>query len=82
VSIQEEDDAIVIGSGEACKSVCWRLASKGQRVASVKDKQLGGAYPNVAGLPAQQEHHPLRHGRFVRSTRIDSQKLQTERPLT
>ena len=57
MSIQEEDDAIVIGSGEACKSVCWRLASKGQRVASVKDKQLGGAYSNVACLPSKTIVH-------------------------
>ena len=81
MSIQEEYDAIVIGSDEAGKSMGWHLASKGQRVANVKDKRLGGACPNVACLPSKNIIHSAT-GRFVRSTRIDSQKLQTERPLT
>jgi len=57
VSIPEEYDAIVIGSGEAGKSMGWHLASKGQRVANVKDKQLGWACPNVACLPSKNIIH-------------------------
>jgi pyruvate/2-oxoglutarate dehydrogenase complex dihydrolipoamide dehydrogenase (E3) component len=57
VAIQEEYDAIVIGSGEAGKYMAWHLGSKGQRVATVEDKQLGGACPNVACLPSKNIIH-------------------------
>ncbi len=49
----EPYDAIILGSGEGGKYLAWHLASQGQRVASVEDKQIGGACPNVACLPSK-----------------------------
>lgn len=66
MSIQEEYDAIVIGSGEAGKFMAWHLASKGQRVASVEDKQVGGACPNVACLPSKNIIHSAKVASYFR----------------
>ncbi|WP_254061354.1 FAD-dependent oxidoreductase [Granulicella sp. L60] len=91
MAIQEEYDAIVIGSGEAGKYMAWHLALKGQRVATVEDKQLGGACPNVACLPSKNIIHSakvvsyfrrgdefgLEHGDFkVEMAKINSRRKQ------
>jgi len=60
VSIQEEYDAIVIGSGEAGKYMAWHLASKGQRVASVEDKQVGEHVRTWLAYPARTSSIPPR----------------------
>jgi pyruvate/2-oxoglutarate dehydrogenase complex dihydrolipoamide dehydrogenase (E3) component len=66
MSATEQYDAIVIGSGEAGKFMAWHLASRGQRVADVEDKQLGGACPNIACLPSKNIIHSAKVASYFR----------------
>jgi pyruvate/2-oxoglutarate dehydrogenase complex dihydrolipoamide dehydrogenase (E3) component len=44
---------VVIGSGEAGKSIAWHLGGLGQSTAVVERWLIGGACPNVACLPSK-----------------------------
>jgi pyruvate/2-oxoglutarate dehydrogenase complex dihydrolipoamide dehydrogenase (E3) component len=57
MSIPEQYDAIIIGSGEAGKYMSWHLGAQGQHVANIEDKRVGGACPNVACLPSKNVVH-------------------------
>ena len=60
----EQYDAIIIGSGEAGKSMAWTLGAQGQRVIAVEDKRIGGACPNVACLPSKNLVHSAKVASF------------------
>jgi pyruvate/2-oxoglutarate dehydrogenase complex dihydrolipoamide dehydrogenase (E3) component len=64
MSIPEQYDAIIIGSGEAGKYMSWTLGSQGQRVITVEDKRIGGACPNVACLPSKNVVHSAKVASF------------------
>jgi pyruvate/2-oxoglutarate dehydrogenase complex dihydrolipoamide dehydrogenase (E3) component len=64
MSIPEQYDAIIIGSGEAGKYMSWTLGSQGQRVIAVEDKRIGGACPNVACLPSKNIVHSAKVASF------------------
>jgi pyruvate/2-oxoglutarate dehydrogenase complex dihydrolipoamide dehydrogenase (E3) component len=64
MSIPEQYDAIVIGSGEAGKYMSWTLGAQGQRVIAVEDKRIGGACPNVACLPSKNVVHSAKVASF------------------
>jgi pyruvate/2-oxoglutarate dehydrogenase complex dihydrolipoamide dehydrogenase (E3) component len=64
MSIPEQYDAIIIGSGEAGKYMSWTLGSQGQRVITVEDKRVGGACPNVACLPSKNVVHSAKVASF------------------
>src|SRR2546425_12756246 len=49
----EQFEILVLGSGEAGKYLAWTLAEAGHRTAMVERRWLGGARPNVAGLPSK-----------------------------
>ncbi len=53
----ETFDAIILGSGEAGKSMAWHLGSAGQRVAVVENTYVGGSCPNIACLPSKNIIH-------------------------
>ena len=53
----ESFDAVVLGSGEAGKSMAWHLGSAGQRVAVVEQTYVGGSCPNIACLPSKNIIH-------------------------
>ena len=53
VSDIEQFDLVVLGSGEGTKLAAWDFASRGQRVAVVERKYIGGACPNIACLPSK-----------------------------
>lgn len=59
----EQFDAVVLGSGEAGKSMAWYLGLNGKRVAVIERKYIGGACPNIACLPSKN----LVHGAKVAS---------------
>ena len=59
----EQFDAVVLGSGEAGKSMAWHLGLNGKRVAVIERKYIGGACPNIACLPSKN----LVHGAKVAS---------------
>src|SRR3981189_3651189 len=50
-------DAVVLGSGEAGKSVAWHLGGTGQRVVVVEQRYVGGSCPNIACLPSKNFIH-------------------------
>jgi pyruvate/2-oxoglutarate dehydrogenase complex dihydrolipoamide dehydrogenase (E3) component len=54
-------DAVVLGSGEAGKSIAWHLGGTGQRVVVVEQRYVGGSCPNIACLPSKN---------FIRSASI------------
>ena len=62
----EEYDAIILGSGEGGKYLAWHLASHGQRVANIEDRQIGGACPNVACLPSKNIIHSAKVASYFR----------------
>ena len=50
-------DAVVLGSGEAGKSMAWHLGGAGQRVVVVEQRYVGGSCPNIACLPSKNFIH-------------------------
>src|SRR5882757_1706211 len=50
-------DVVVLGSGEAGKSIAWHLGGSGQRVVVVEQRYVGGSCPNIAGLPSKNFVH-------------------------
>jgi pyruvate/2-oxoglutarate dehydrogenase complex dihydrolipoamide dehydrogenase (E3) component len=57
MSIPEEYDLVVIGSGEGSKFIAWTQAKQGQRVAVIERKYIGGSCPNIACLPSKNIVH-------------------------
>jgi pyruvate/2-oxoglutarate dehydrogenase complex dihydrolipoamide dehydrogenase (E3) component len=53
----ENYDAVVLGSGEAGKSIAWHLGGSGQRVAVLEQRYIGGSCPNIACLPSKNIIH-------------------------
>ena len=49
----EDYDLVILGSGAAAKLLAWTFAARGQRVAAVERKYIGGACPNIACLPSK-----------------------------
>jgi pyruvate/2-oxoglutarate dehydrogenase complex dihydrolipoamide dehydrogenase (E3) component len=56
----EDYDLVVLGSGAPGKLVAWALASRGQRVAVVERRYVGGSCPNIACLPSKNVIHVAR----------------------
>src|SRR3979490_3577489 len=50
-------DAVVLGSGEAGKSIAWYLGGTGKRVVVVEQRYVGGSCPNIACLPSKNFVH-------------------------
>jgi pyruvate/2-oxoglutarate dehydrogenase complex dihydrolipoamide dehydrogenase (E3) component len=50
-------DAVVLGSGEAGKSIAWHLGATGIRVVVVEQRYVGGSCPNIACLPSKNFVH-------------------------
>ena len=63
----ETFDAVVLGSGEAGKSLAWHLGSAGQRVAVVEQTYVGGSCPNIACLPSKNIIHSASIAQAVRT---------------
>ncbi|HEY1663677.1 MAG TPA: FAD-dependent oxidoreductase [Verrucomicrobiae bacterium] len=53
----EDYDLVVLGSGAGGKLIAWTSAQKGQRVAVIERKYIGGACPNIACLPSKNIVH-------------------------
>jgi pyruvate/2-oxoglutarate dehydrogenase complex dihydrolipoamide dehydrogenase (E3) component len=65
IAAPDRFDAIVVGSGEAGKSIAWHLGSLGKRVAVVERDALGGACPNVACLPSKNLVHSAKVASYL-----------------
>ena len=62
----EEYDLVIIGSGAGAKLAAWTFASKGQRVAVIERKYVGGPCPNIACLPSKNIIHTAQIASYVR----------------
>ncbi len=60
----EEYDLVVLGSGAGGKLIAWTSAQKGQRVAVVERKYIGGSCPNIACLPSKNIIHSAKVASF------------------
>jgi len=59
-------DLVILGSGAGAKLLAWAFASRGQRVAAIERKYIGGACPNVACLPSKNIIHTAQIADYVR----------------
>src|ERR1700731_3961234 len=66
-------DAVVLGSGEAGKSIAWHLGGTGKRVAVVEQRYVGGSCPKIAWLPSKN----FVHGASIAHTVATSEALGT-----
>lgn len=64
----EEYDLVIIGSGVGSKLAAWTLAGKGQRVAVIERKYIGGSCPNIACLPSKNLIHSAKVASLVRGS--------------
>ena len=53
----DQYDVLVLGSGTGGKLIAWTMASEGNRTASIEQKYVGGACPNIACLPSKNIIH-------------------------
>jgi pyruvate/2-oxoglutarate dehydrogenase complex dihydrolipoamide dehydrogenase (E3) component len=59
-------DLLILGSGAGSKLLAWTFAGRGQHVAVVERKYVGGACPNIACLPSKNVIHTAQ---FVHNVR-------------
>ena len=65
----ENYDLLILGSGTGAKLLAWTFAGRGERVAVVERKYVGGSCPNIACLPSKniirsaQVAHDVRRSR-------------------
>lgn len=64
----EEYDLVILGSGAGAKLLAWTFASRGQRVAAIERKFVGGACPNIACLPSKNIIHTAQIAQYVRNS--------------
>jgi pyruvate/2-oxoglutarate dehydrogenase complex dihydrolipoamide dehydrogenase (E3) component len=53
----EEFDLVILGGGTGSTVAAWTFAGKGQRVAVIDRKYIGGSCPNIACLPSKNIIH-------------------------
>src|SRR5271168_1091022 len=74
----EEYDLVVLGSGAGGKLIAWTSAQKGQRVAVIERKYVGGSCPNIACLPSKNIIHSAKVASlFYRSEEFGISKENT-----
>lgn len=61
----EEYDLVILGSGTGAKLAAWTFAAKGQRVAVIERKYVGGSCPNIACLPSKNIIHTAQVASYV-----------------
>jgi pyruvate/2-oxoglutarate dehydrogenase complex dihydrolipoamide dehydrogenase (E3) component len=59
-------DLLILGSGAGSKLLAWTFAGRGQRVAVVERKYVGGSCPNIACLPSKNVIHTAQIAHNVR----------------
>jgi pyruvate/2-oxoglutarate dehydrogenase complex dihydrolipoamide dehydrogenase (E3) component len=62
----EEYDLVILGSGAGSKLAAWTFAGKGQHVAVIERKYVGGSCPNIACLPSKNIIHTAQVASYVR----------------
>lgn len=67
MSKPERLEILILGSGQGGKLLAWHLAQKGQRVAVVERRWVGGSCPNIACLPSKNEIWSARVAHLLRN---------------
>jgi len=62
----EEYDLVILGSGAGSKLTAWTFGARGQRVAVIERKYIGGSCPNIACLPSKNIVHSAQVASYVR----------------
>lgn len=62
----EEYDLVILGGGTGSTIAAWTFASKGQRVAVIERKYIGGSCPNIACLPSKNILHSAKVASYFR----------------
>ncbi len=62
----ERFDTLVLGSGEAGKSIAWAAAAAGRRAAVVERQYVGGSCPNIACLPSKNVVYTAKVAQLLR----------------
>src|SRR5712672_2505212 len=62
----EEYDLVILGGGTGSTIAAWTFAARGQRVAVIDRKYIGGSCPNIACLPSKNIIHSARVASYVR----------------
>jgi pyruvate/2-oxoglutarate dehydrogenase complex dihydrolipoamide dehydrogenase (E3) component len=65
----EEYDLIVLGSGTGAKVAAWTTAERGERVALIERKYIGGSCHNIACLPSKNIIHSAKVASYVRRSK-------------
>jgi pyruvate/2-oxoglutarate dehydrogenase complex dihydrolipoamide dehydrogenase (E3) component len=76
-------DLLILGSGAGSKLLAWTFAGRGQRVAVVERKYVGGSCPNIACLPSKNVIHTAQVAHNVRHSEefgISIDRFQIEMP--
>jgi pyruvate/2-oxoglutarate dehydrogenase complex dihydrolipoamide dehydrogenase (E3) component len=58
--ILEKYDLVILGGGTGSTIAAWTFAGRGQRVAVIERKYIGGSCPNIACLPSKNILHSAR----------------------
>src|SRR5437879_8525373 len=62
----EEFDLVILGGGTGSTIAAWTFAGKGQRVAVIERKYIGGSCPNIACLPSKNIIHSAKVASYFR----------------
>src|SRR5262249_35406672 len=65
----EEYDLVVLGSGTGAKIAAWTTAERGERVALIERKYIGGSCHNIACLPSKNIIHSAKVASYVRRSK-------------
>src|SRR4029434_5510971 len=62
----EACDLVILGGGTGSTIAAWTFAGKGQRVAVIERKYVGGSCPNIACLPSKNVIHSAKMASYFR----------------
>src|SRR5690242_21477246 len=62
----EDFDLVMLGGGTGATMTAWTFAQRGQRVAVIERKYIGGSCPNIACLPSKNIIHSAKVASYLR----------------
>jgi pyruvate/2-oxoglutarate dehydrogenase complex dihydrolipoamide dehydrogenase (E3) component len=57
---------LILGGGTGGTIAAWTFAQRGQRVAVIERKYIGGSCPNIACLPSKNAIHSAKVASYLR----------------
>src|SRR3984957_9867592 len=68
----ENYDLVILGGGTGSTIAAWTFASRGQRVAVIERKYIGGSCPNIACLPSKNILQSARVASYFRRGKVSA----------